>query len=105
MSFDLRRSCAVRVLVGALESGLIDRARLARALRITEATLDSMLTATVAIPLDRQLQLALLVIERAPAGSALARLAHRLRAQSAAAMTFRMQETPRHLTAPVLPYR
>jgi hypothetical protein len=105
VSFNLTRSRAVRLLAAALEGRIVDRARLARGLAVPAETVDRFLSAETPMPLDRQLLLASIVIEKAPAGSELARAAHRLRAQVTAAMSFQSQETPRHLTAPVPPFR
>jgi hypothetical protein len=105
MSFNPRRSRAVRVLRASLETGIANRAQLARAMGVTAADLDQFLAGKIPMPLDRQLLLASIVIEKAPAGSELARLGHRLQAQATAAMSFQSHETPTHRTAPALPYR
>jgi hypothetical protein len=70
---------------------------LAAALTVTDATLDAYLAESLAIPLERQLRLALFVIESVPA---LARTGHQLRGQVAAAMALEARVTETHLQPP-----
>ena len=70
---------------------------LAEAIVVTRSALDSYLSGAVTIPLERQLCLALFVVEQVPS---LARLGHQLRAQVAAAMAFQAGSTTTHLEPP-----
>jgi len=70
---------------------------LATALTVTNATLDAYLVEASAIPLERQLRLAVFVIENVPA---LARSGHQLRGQVAAAMALEARVTETHLQPP-----
>ena len=70
---------------------------LAEALVVKRSALDSYLSGEVAIPLERQLCLALFAVEHVPS---LARLGYQLRGQVAAAIAFQERATTTHLQAP-----
>ena len=78
-------SRAVRLLRQLVETQLFEREALARELVVPPTHLDAYVAGTLEIPLDRQLCLALLVIERVPA---LARQGHGLRGQVIAATAY-----------------
>jgi hypothetical protein len=87
----------VSLLKKVIECGAISRDRLAAELVMTGRHLEAYLDETVPMPLDRQLCLALLVIERVPS---LAREGHRLRGQVAAAAAFHGHVTETHAFPP-----
>jgi hypothetical protein len=64
---------------------------------VSRATLHGYLSGNAPIPLERQLCLALFVIERYPE---FARLGYQLRGQAAAAIAFREQATAVHQQSP-----
>ena len=80
---------AHRLLTNVVATEQFDRAELARELVVTGRTLDAFVAGRVAIPLDRQLLLALLVIERVPS---LARQGHQLKGQVAGALAFQQRK-------------
>ena len=91
------RSRAVELLRRIVSRGAVETHALAHALVVPPATLDSYLRGTVPIPLERQLCLALYVIEHIPE---LARQGHQLRGQVAAAIAFQEHATVVHSDAP-----
>ena len=91
------RSRAVELLQRIVSSGAVETNALAHALVVRPATLDSYLRGTRPIPLERQLCLALYVIEHIPE---LARQGHQLRGQVAAAIAFQEHATAVHSCAP-----
>jgi hypothetical protein len=94
----LRRLRAVRLLERVLSTRAMSADDLANALVVPRDTLDAYRDGTTHMPLERQLCLALLVIERVPS---LARHAHRLRGQVLAEAAFRARATKTHMVAPV----
>jgi hypothetical protein len=92
-----QRSRALELLRRIESSGSVERHALAQALVVRPATLESYLHGTIPIPLERQLCLALYVIEHIPE---LARQGHQLRGQVAAAIAFRERATFVHSEAP-----
>ena len=80
-----KTSRAVMLLRQLVETHGFDRETLAHELIVPAHRLDEYLDGTREMPLDRQLCLALFLIERVPA---LARKGHGLRGQVVAAMTF-----------------
>ena len=86
-------SGALVLLRKLLATGWFDSTAVARALVVTDEALELYLSDSLAIPLDRQLCLALFVIECVPP---LARPAHRLRAQVSAAMAYDARQMERH---------
>lgn len=90
-------SRAGMLLKKVVAAGSIHHSELAQVLVVTEETLDLYLADSLAIPLDRQLCLALFVIERVPQ---LARAAHQLRAQVGAALAYDARLTTTHLNQP-----
>jgi hypothetical protein len=93
-----RRSRAVRLLEQVLSTGGMSADDLASALVVPRNTLDAYRDGRSMMPLERQLCLALLVIERVPA---LARQAHRLHGQVVAEAAFNARSTKTHMIAPV----
>ena len=94
----MRKSSRASILLKKLvAAGSFDLAEIARVLIVTDETLDLYLSDSLAIPLDRQLCLALFVIEHVPP---LARPAHQLRAQVAAAAAYDARLTTTHPTPP-----
>jgi hypothetical protein len=73
----------------------------ARAVVVSDLMLDAYISGAQPIPLDRQLCLALFVIETIPA---LARAGHALRGQVQAAIMFQEGATETHLQPPPSPY-
>jgi hypothetical protein len=97
MSSDRRKARAVHLLEKLLKTGWYDEATLAEELVMTPAMLAAFSSGRVPMPLDRQLVLALFVIEKVPP---LARLGHQLRGQVRAAISFQAHETSTHSSAP-----
>ena len=97
MTSDASRSSAVRLLERVLATGLYDRPAIANELVVSPARLDGYLSGSVSMPLDRQLLVAVFVIEKMPA---LARLGYRLRGQVTAAIAFENRETATHSSPP-----
>ena len=95
---NLRRVRAVRLLERLLSATDMGADDLANALVVTRETLDAYRDGRTPMPLERQLCLALLVIEREPS---LARQAHRLRGQVLAEAAFHARATKTHMVAPV----
>jgi hypothetical protein len=77
---------------------LYDQTQVASELAVPSATIDGYLSGSIAIPLERQLCLALFVIEKIPL---LARSGHMLHGQVRAAIAFQGHSTAVHQTAPV----
>ena len=88
---------ALELLRKVLATGSVDSDRLVQAFVVSRETFESYLSEDVLIPLDRQLCLALFVIEHLPG---LSREGHRLRGQVAAAIAFEQHDTQTHLQAP-----
>lgn len=88
---------AVLLLRRLVELGWFGPDAVARALVVNGTTLDAYLRETEPIPLDRQLCLALFVIECVPP---LARLGHQLRGQVGAAIAFQDRATTTHSQPP-----
>ena len=97
MTMNRQRARAVELLTKVVESGWFDRETIAGELVVPERRLVGYLTETEPMPLDRQLCLALFVIDRLPP---LARQGHRLLGQVRAAMAFSEHRTATHLSAP-----
>ena len=85
----LKISRAVRLLRQLVDMHQFDRERLACELVVESSQLDAYVAGTLEMPLDRQLCLALLLIERVPA---LARQGYALRGQVIAATTYASHE-------------
>ena len=98
MPTTLSRSRARDLLQKVLSRNEHTPAQLAEILVIPEPLLQRFLIGTQAIPLDRQLCLALFLIEKVPA---LARAGHQLRAQVLAAVRFTEHSTEVHREAPL----
>jgi hypothetical protein len=95
---DLRRvSRALALLRKVVATQAYDLDAVADALVIKRKTLDSFLSGSVEIPLERQLCLALFVIEHLPA---LARAGYQLRGQVVAAIAFQQRGPTAHLESP-----
>jgi hypothetical protein len=92
-----RPSRAAELLNEITATGSFELDELARTLVVTDATLQAYLSAAVPIPLERQLCLALFVIERIPS---LARKGRKLRAQVQAAIAFQEHATETHMQPP-----
>lgn len=92
-----RQSAAARLLKKVLGTGWFRPDAVARALAISDAALNAYATESESMPLDRQLCLALFVIECIPP---LARAGHQLRSQVAAAMSYQAGHTQTHLQGP-----
>lgn len=90
-------SAALRLLRRVIASGWFAPDALARALVMSDEALETYLSGSKPIPLDRQLCLALFVIECMPP---LARAGHQLRGQVAAAVAYRSGLTETHQHAP-----
>jgi hypothetical protein len=85
------------VLAKVLDTRSFDRETLAAELVVPVGAIDKFLDGRLPMPLDRQLCLALFVIEKMPA---LARLGYQLRGQVKAAMSFEAHSTTTHATSP-----
>jgi hypothetical protein len=97
-SADLGRLPRALILLRRLvAAGSYELDTLAEALVIKRKTLDSYLSGAIEIPLERQLCLALFVIEHVPA---LARLGYQLRGQVLAAIAFQERGPTAHLPSP-----
>ena len=94
----VRRLRSVRLLERVLSSGAMSADELATALVVPRDAVDAYRSGRVLMSLERQLCLALLVIERVPE---LARHAHRLRGQVQAEAAFHARATKTHMIAPV----
>ena len=92
-----RRTLAVVLLQRILSTRPLDVDALAEALVVNRTMMRAFLSGNVPIPLERQLCLALFVIERIPE---LARQGHQLRAQVTAAIAFQSHATAVHREAP-----
>jgi hypothetical protein len=90
-------STAVRLLKKLVATRWFELDAIARALGVSDARLAAYLSESEAIPLDRQLCLALFVIECVPP---LARVGHQLRGQVKATMAFQARATDIHLEPP-----
>jgi len=97
MPSDSSRSRAVRLLERVLASGLSEREAIAGELVVSPARLDRYLSGSLPMPLDRQLLLALFLIEKVPT---LARQGYRLRGQVMAAIAFENRATTTHASPP-----
>jgi hypothetical protein len=95
------RSRAARLLDRALESGEIRQDELCRGLAVGAATLDAYRTGLATMPLERQLALADLLLDRAPS---LRRDAASLRGQALAAMQFHAGDVERHREPWIAPW-
>lgn len=84
---------SAQLLRRVLHERALDRETLAHELLVTPRALDAFLEGRRVMPLDRQLCLALLVIDRVPS---LARQGHALRAQVAAAIAYESHVTATH---------
>lgn len=93
---------AMRLLVKLVTNGSFTSAALARELRITDQTLLGYMSGAQPIPLDRQVLLASLAIEKVPA---LARMGYSLRGQVLAALAYERRETATHLIGPVARFK
>lgn len=94
----LRPTRASTLLAKVLATGLYDQAQIAAELAVSPATIASYVSGKIEMPLERQLCLALLVVEKIPS---LARLGHILHGQVKAAIAFHQHSTAVHQTAPV----
>jgi hypothetical protein len=88
-----RLSTAARLLDKLVRTELLTREELATQLVTDAATLDRYLSGDAEMPLERQLVLAALLIERVPS---MARAGRRLRGQVEAAIAYHAGETERH---------
>src|SRR4051794_20473552 len=90
-------STALRVLRKLVATRWFELDAIARALDVSDARLAAYLSESEAIPLDRQLCLALFVTECVPP---LARVGQRLRGQVQATMAFQSRASGTHLEQP-----
>lgn len=90
-------SRAVMLLRKLIATQSFERDDIVQALVVTDSTFGQYLSETLPIPLDRQLCLALFVIEKVPS---LARAGHQLRGQVAATLAFHEHATETHLQPP-----
>jgi hypothetical protein len=97
MSRDQRRARAVYLLDRLQNTGWFSDVALAEALVVPTDILEAYRSGLIPMPLDRQLCLALFVIEKVPA---LARLGYQLRGQVQAAVAFETGATTTHSTPP-----
>ena len=91
------RSRAVHLLTKVLDTPWFDRQTVADELVVPVKALEAFVEGKLPMPLDRQLCLALFVIEKVPP---LARLGYQLRGQVKAAMAFEAHSTATHATNP-----
>ena len=91
------RSRAVQLLAKVLDTPWFDRETLATELVVPVKALEAFIDGKLPMPLDRQLCLALFVIETVPP---LARLGYQLRGQVKAAMAFEAHSTATHASSP-----
>jgi hypothetical protein len=90
-----RPSRPLVLLRKVIDCGALEPSEVAHALVVSDVELAAYLAGLTAIPLDRQLRLASLVIKAVPS---LARLGHQLRGQAAAAVSFEAHATATHST-------
>ena len=88
---------ATALLKRLAQTGWFETAELAQELVVSEKALLAFLNEDIAMPLDRQLCLALFVIENVPP---LSRQGHQLRGQVAAAIAFNEHTTGVHMSPP-----
>jgi hypothetical protein len=100
----LRRSRSVRLIEALLATGRVKCDDLACALSVTPRALESYRRGRARMPLERQLCLALLVIERWPYSSQLRRNGFGLRSQVLAEAAFHARITKTHMTPMVTPW-
>ena len=93
----LRRSRSVRLIEALFATGKVELDALARALSVSPRALESYRRGRARMPLERQLCLALLVIERWPYSSQLRRNAFGLRSQVFAEAAFHARITKTHM--------
>jgi hypothetical protein len=98
----LTRTTAARLLAALLDDGVFSMEGLATRLAVRPGDIADFRDGRQRIPLDRQLQLSAFVIQRVPA---YARLAHKLRGQVTAAISFESGATQTHLNDPPLSRR
>ena len=91
------QTAAVKLLKRVLATGWFQPDAVARALVISDAALEAYLTESQPMPLDRQLCLALFVIECVPP---LSRAGHQLRGQIAATIAFHRRAAEMQIEAP-----
>jgi hypothetical protein len=94
----LRPTRASALLAKVLATGLYDQIQIATELAVTPKQVNGYLSGRIDMPLERQLCLALLVVEKIPT---LARAGHILHGQVKAAIAFHGHSTAVHQTAPL----
>jgi hypothetical protein len=99
-----RRSRSVRLIEGLLSTGRVDGDDLASALGVTSRALESYRRGRARMPLERQLRLAQLVIERWPYTRQLRRNGFGLRSQVLAEVAFHARITKTHMAPMVTPW-
>lgn len=92
-----RLTRASALLAKVLAAGLYDPTQIASELAVTPEQIDGYLSGKIEMPLERQLCLALFVVERIPS---LARSGHVLHGQVKAASAFHQHVTTVHKSAP-----
>lgn len=97
-----RPTLAVEALGELIDSGVFDPHTVARHLAVPRRLMEAWLADEQPMPVDRQLLLATLLIERVPP---LARIGYRLHGHVRATLLYRAHETKTHLTAPVSRFR
>lgn len=98
MSARRRPTLAIDVLRGLVEGGRVSIGTIARELAVSRATVEAWLAKGQPMPVERQLALAMLILERVPA---LRRLGYRLHGHVQATLQYQAGATKTHLTAPV----
>ena|SRR5689334_14249811 len=102
MTIRRRRTLAIDALEELIDTGLADTDWVARQLAVRRRVIQAWLANEQPMPVERQLLLATLLIERVPQ---LARLGYRLHGHVRATLLYRARETKTHLTAPVSRFR
>jgi len=102
MTIRRRPTLALDVLDALIDTGLADPDWVARQLDVPRPLMQAWLANELPMPVERQLLLATLLIDRVPP---LARLGYRLHGHVRATLRYRAQETKTHLTAPVSRFR
>ena len=93
-----RPTRASALLAKVLATGLFDPAQIATELAVTPEKIDGYLSGAIEMPLERQLCLALFVVEKIPS---LARSGHILHGQVKAAIAFHQHSTTVHQSSPL----
>lgn len=97
-----RATLAIDALRDLVESGSIDTGAIARALGVSSSTVNAWLANGLPMPVERQLLLGRLIVDRVPV---LERSGRRLLGHVQATLAYQSGATKTHMTAPVSRFR